>query len=48
MLWDDSNTDQERVTIATFPNRVVADMAAGFLEGEDIETWVLADDAGGA
>jgi predicted Fe-Mo cluster-binding NifX family protein len=48
MLWDDGNTDQERVTIATFPNRVVADMAAGFLEGEGIEVWVAADDAGGA
>jgi predicted Fe-Mo cluster-binding NifX family protein len=42
------NSDQDRVTVATFPNRVVADMAAGFLEGEGIEVWVAADDAGGA
>jgi hypothetical protein len=42
------SSDQDRVTVATFPNRVVADMAAGFLEGEGIEAWVAADDAGGA
>jgi hypothetical protein len=44
----DHHPDQERIVVATFPNRVVAEMAAGYLEGEDIEAWVAADDAGGA
>ncbi len=44
----DYNPDQDRVVVATFPNRVVAEMAAAFLDGEGIEAWVAADDAGGA
>jgi hypothetical protein len=36
------------VVIATFPNRILAALAASFLEAEDIEAFILADDAGGA
>ncbi len=43
--------DSEResaVVIATFPNRTLASLAASLLEAEDIETFIFADDAGGA
>jgi hypothetical protein len=36
------------VVLETFPNRALAEMAAGFLAGEGIEALVMADDAGGA
>ena len=36
------------VVVATFPNRTLAALAASFLEAEGIETFILADDAGGA
>ena len=35
------------VVLETFPNRIAAEMAAGLLESEGIETIMLADDAGG-
>ena len=35
------------VVLETFPNRIEAEMAAGLLEAEGIEAWVMADDAGG-
>jgi len=38
----------DAITLETFPNRISAEMAAGLLESEGIETLVLADDAGGA
>jgi len=38
----------DAVILETFPNRISAEMAAGLLESEGIETLVLADDAGGA
>ncbi|MBM4283820.1 MAG: DUF2007 domain-containing protein [Deltaproteobacteria bacterium] len=44
----DHDEEQELEVVATFPNRVAAEMAAGFLEGEGIEAFVSLDDAGGA
>jgi len=38
----------DAVVLETFPNRIVAEMAAGLLESEGIEALVMADDAGGA
>lgn len=38
----------DAVVIETFPNRIVAEMAAGLLESEGVEAMVMADDAGGA
>jgi hypothetical protein len=38
----------DAVVLETFPNRMIAEMAAGLLESEGIEAMVLADDAGGA
>jgi hypothetical protein len=38
----------DAVVLETFPNRIVAEMAAGLLESEGIEAMVMADDAGGA
>lgn len=35
------------VVIETFPNRILAELAQGLLEGEGIEAMVMADDAGG-
>ena len=37
----------DAVVIDTFPNRVLAEMAADLLAGEGVEARVLADDAGG-
>ncbi|MFZ5450427.1 MAG: putative signal transducing protein [Thermodesulfobacteriota bacterium] len=37
----------EAVVIEKFSSRMEADIAAGLLESEGIETLVLADDAGG-
>jgi hypothetical protein len=37
----------DAVVIETFPNRVLAQMAASLLEAEGIEALILADDAGG-
>lgn len=39
---------ESAVVIATFPNRTLAALAASLLEAEDIETFIFADDAGGA
>jgi hypothetical protein len=38
----------DAVVLETFPNRMIAEMAAGLLASEGIEALVLADDAGGA
>jgi hypothetical protein len=38
----------DAIVLATFPNRIAAEMAAGVLESEGIEALVMADDAGGA
>jgi len=38
----------DAVVLETFPNRMIAEMAAGLLESEGIEALVMADDAGGA
>jgi predicted Fe-Mo cluster-binding NifX family protein len=35
------------VVLETFYNRIEAEIAAGLLESEGIETMVMADDAGG-
>jgi hypothetical protein len=40
-------SDEELVTVRTFPGRIEAEMAQGVLEGAGIESIVLADDAGG-
>ena len=37
----------EAVVLETFYNRIEAEIAAGLLESEGIETMVMADDAGG-
>ena len=38
----------DAIVLETFPNRIVAEMAAGLLESEGVEAMVMADDAGGA
>lgn len=38
----------DAIVIETFPNRVLAELAASLLEGDGIEAMVMADDAGGA
>lgn len=40
-------SDAELVVVGTFLNRVEADIAQGMLETAEIESVVLADDAGG-
>ncbi|MBM4275499.1 MAG: DUF2007 domain-containing protein [Deltaproteobacteria bacterium] len=45
--WWRLNRD-DAIVIETFSSRAVAELAAGLLEAEGIETLVLADDAGGA
>ena len=40
-------THSELVVVATFLNRIEAEMARGALEAVDIESMVSADDAGG-
>lgn len=40
-------SDAELVVVDTFLNRVEADIAQGMLETAEIESVVLADDAGG-
>jgi hypothetical protein len=37
----------DAVVLETFYSRIEAEMAAGLLESEGVETMVLADDAGG-
>lgn len=39
---------ESAVIIATFPSRTLAALAASLLEADGIETFILADDAGGA
>jgi hypothetical protein len=39
---------EDAVVLETFYSRIEAEMAAGLLESEGVETMVLADDAGGA
>ncbi len=39
---------ESAVVIQTFPNRILAGLAASLLEAEGIEAFILADDAGGA
>lgn len=41
------NTD-DRVVLTTFPNRIEADLAQSALTASGIESFVHADDAGGA
>jgi hypothetical protein len=38
---------EDTVVVETFPNKAAADLAASLLESEGVETWVIADDAGG-
>jgi len=38
----------DAIVLETFPNRMIAEMAAGLLASEGIEALVMADDAGGA
>jgi hypothetical protein len=45
--WDDALNRDDAVVIETFPNRVLAELAAALLEGDGIEARVVADDAGG-
>lgn len=42
-MWRD-----DAVVVATFPSRILAEMAAQLLAGEGIDSLILADDAGGA
>jgi hypothetical protein len=42
-----SMTHSELVVVATFLNRIEAEMARGALEAAEIESMVSADDAGG-
>ncbi len=37
----------DAVLLETFPNRILAELAAGMLEAEGIEALIMADDAGG-
>jgi predicted Fe-Mo cluster-binding NifX family protein len=37
----------DAIVLETFYNRIEAEIAAGLLESEGIETMVMADDAGG-
>ena len=37
----------DAVVLETFSSRIEAEMAQGILEGEGIETVIMADDAGG-
>jgi hypothetical protein len=37
----------DAIVLETFPNRMLAQMAASLLEAEGIEALVMADDAGG-
>jgi hypothetical protein len=37
----------DAVVLETFYNRIEAEMAAGLLESEGIESMIMADDAGG-
>jgi hypothetical protein len=37
----------DAIVLETFTSRAVAEMAAGLLESEGIEAFILADDAGG-
>ncbi|MDI6852045.1 MAG: DUF2007 domain-containing protein [Deltaproteobacteria bacterium] len=39
---------ESAVVVATFPNRTLAALAASVLEVEGIESFILADDAGGS
>lgn len=39
---------ESAVVIRTFPNRVLAGLAASLLEAEGIQAFILSDDAGGA
>ncbi len=39
---------ESAVVVKTFPNRILAGLAASLLEAEGIQTFILSDDAGGA
>jgi len=39
--------DQKLVAVATYPNKIDAELAQGALEAADIDARVSADDAGG-
>jgi hypothetical protein len=39
---------ESAVVVKTFPNRVLAGLAASLLEAEGIQAFILSDDAGGA
>lgn len=39
---------ESAVLIRTFPNRILAGLAASLLEAEGIQAFILSDDAGGA
>jgi hypothetical protein len=39
--------DDKLVAVATYPNKIDAELAQGALEAADIEAMVAADDAGG-
>jgi len=39
--------DQKLVAVATYPNKIDAELAQGALEAADIDALVSADDAGG-
>jgi hypothetical protein len=41
-------TDDDAVVVEKFFNRLEAEMAAGLLEAEGIQSFISADDAGGA
>ena len=40
-------SEAELVAVATYPNKIEAELAQGALEADDIEAIVSADDAGG-
>jgi len=39
--------DHALITVGSFPNRIEAELAQGALEAAGIESFVMADDAGG-
>ena len=39
---------EDAVVIATYPDRIAAELAASWLEADQIGSVILADDAGGA
>jgi hypothetical protein len=46
--WLKGEEEQQAVLLESFPNRILAEMAAALLEAEGIGSLIESDDAGGA